>query len=97
VVERGDDGCFSAKAFQPIGVRAEFGREDLDSNLPPEFGVPSEIDLTHATGAELAEDSVMEEGFTQQSIRSQSLFESETAASLFPLLGVSGCGQFFRT
>jgi len=42
------------------------GRQDLDRDIATELGVVREIDLTHAAGAELAEDSIMEEVLTEQ-------------------------------
>ena len=64
LVNRGDVGVvqgrerpgFALEAGQSIGVGRQLLRQDLDRHFPPELGVLGEIDLAHATLAELGGD-----------------------------------------
>src|SRR6185369_7210852 len=66
VVDRGDVGMVEdaggfrllLEATQAIRVLRERGRQDLDRDVAPEARILRAVDLSHAPGADLAEDLV---------------------------------------
>ena len=53
--------------WAPVGVRGQFGCEDLQRDLAVQLGVTGEEDLTHAASADLGQDLVVIQGFSNHS------------------------------
>ncbi len=62
MVEGGQRLGLALEAVQPLGVRGQLGRQQLERHLPLEPRVLGAIDLTHAARAELLEDAVVAQG-----------------------------------
>ena len=58
VVQRGDRSGFLLEAGEAVSIAREVGRQDLDGDVAAEAGVAGEVDLPHASRAELAADFV---------------------------------------
>jgi hypothetical protein len=58
MVHRGEDFGFPLKPGEPIAVRSQGRRHDLDGDLTLQLGIGGPIDFTHAAGAELRGDLV---------------------------------------
>ena len=59
MIEGGYDARFGREARAAFGVGGGVGEHELQRHLPAEHGVLREVDLTHATPAELPQDPVM--------------------------------------
>jgi hypothetical protein len=58
MVESGESLGLALEAGQPVGVRGEVGRQDLERHLAVQGRIPGPIHLSHATRPELVEDLV---------------------------------------
>ena len=58
MVQRGEDLGFALKTRQPIGIRRQRRRDDLDGDFALQPRVRRAIDLAHAAGADLRNDFV---------------------------------------
>ena len=54
-VERGEDACFALEAGEPIRIRRDVGRKNLDRDLAPELRVMGPVCLAHAALPEQSE------------------------------------------
>jgi hypothetical protein len=52
VIERGGRTRFLREALQPVVIRGERSRQNLDRNDPIEPSILGAIDFTHSTGAD---------------------------------------------
>ena len=58
MVQRGERLRFTGEARQPLVIRCEEIREDLDRNAAIELGIARAIHLAHATGSERRHDFI---------------------------------------
>ena len=56
MIERGEHAGFALEAGQPIGVRGEQRRQDLDRDVASELRVARAVDLAHPAGAHQLHD-----------------------------------------
>jgi len=58
MVQRGEDFGFALESGKPLGIRREGLRQDLQSDVALQSGIPRPIDFTHAADADLGGDFV---------------------------------------
>ena len=61
VTERGDRPCLAPEALETPGVVRHLGSEDLERHPPAELAVLGDVNLTHATLAELLDDAEVQQ------------------------------------
>jgi hypothetical protein len=61
MVQRRQRFRFALEPREPLGIRREYLRQDLDRDLAVEPGVTGAVDLAHPTGTEQREDFVRAE------------------------------------
>ena len=55
VIERGEHARFALEAGEPIGMRRELARQDLDRDVASEPRIARAVDLAHAARADLGQ------------------------------------------
>ncbi len=87
VVQGGEGPGLALEAVQPLAVRRQLRRQDLERHLAPQLGVLGPVDHPHPALTELVEDPIVSEGLADHAPPRP----EQLPAGLFPQL--AGCAD----